>query len=348
MNPKLRELRLAILITSGFWRVVKIFGPSSDVRTNIDGCMLCSALSNLIVAESTFDHCSQLIFSSPVSVSNHAATVSAYLTDHRNEPDPLNRAKLSFRFSTYLLSLCWPKMHSRIMSWPFIGFIYNIWQLGRGPKVLQDARDQYNWLEHEPGPGDRTLAMHLALPNVDCVLEEIALAGGSSTNLLDTLRTVPADSPQKFTITFYTKETFMDFHHLLLGCLILYAKTLRTLKRLYSRMRAETVIKSKTKLACDPKEGTREHKIIACFDALKNYNQLLVLLMSSHSFVTHLRIMASTTFLLPSVGSRVFHDMYVSILLDHDSEKVDRDEPTEDDHNPPTEENHDEFKVGKA
>jgi hypothetical protein len=239
------------------------------------------------------------------------------------------------------------------MSWPFIGFIYNIRQLGLGACVLQDARDQYDWLKHEPGLGDRTLAMHLALPNVDPVLDEIALAtGGSIKNLLATLRTAPANSPHKFTITFYTKETFMDFHHLLLGCLILYAKTLRALRRLYSRRRAEMDIKLKKKLACDPKEGTREDRIIACFDALENYNRLLVLLISSHSFVTHLRIMASTAALLPSIQSRSLHDVYMSILLDDvaggDSEKVDSDEPTEDNHDECTEENCDEFKVGKA
>ena len=146
--------------------------------------MFCSELS---ISHSSCSHCSQLISSSPISLLNHATTMFTYLTDYRNEPDNLEWSNLSTRFSTYLFSLCWQKMESRIMSWLFIGFIYNIWDLGQD-HMLQDARDRYDWLKHEPGPGDRSLAMHLALREVGPILDEVVVAGGGSIDkLLTTL-----------------------------------------------------------------------------------------------------------------------------------------------------------------
>ena len=70
----------------------------------------------------------------------------------------------------------------------------------------------------------------------------------------------------------------------------------------------------KRKLTHDPKEGTLEDRIIISFDALENYNRL-VLLISSHSFITHLNIMASTSILLPSHLSWVYHARYKSLLI---------------------------------
>jgi hypothetical protein len=57
---------------------------------------------------------------------------------------------------------------------------------------------------------------------------------------------------------------------------------------------------SPTLLETDPERSTKNAKIVACFDKLEPLNQLLLLIMSSHSFVTHLGIMAQTRALLPS------------------------------------------------
>ena len=209
-------------------------------------------------------------------------------------------------------------MHSRITSWPFIGFIYNIRGLGQdiGLVPLQQARDQYDWSNHKPGSGDRSLAGYLAPLHVDPILQEVARAAdGSIDELLAALRTVPPDSSQGFTISFYMKETFMCFHSLLLGCLILYAKTLRSLRKLLSRKRAPMDINVKEKIVCDPKEDTSEDAIIMCFDSLESYNRLLLLIVSSHSFVVHLKIMATTGILLPSIKSHKVYNAYMSIIM---------------------------------
>lgn len=118
---------------------------------------------------------------------DHAATLCAYLTDYRNEADITKQSILSTHFSTYLLSVCWPKMHDCIMSWLFIGLIHNIQQLqheGYLP-VLEAVRDKYDWQNHKPGLGDRTLAGYLSVSGLDPVLEEILqVAKGSVSKLI--------------------------------------------------------------------------------------------------------------------------------------------------------------------
>jgi hypothetical protein len=126
------------------------------------------------------------MISLPVSLLDHVATLCAYLSDYRNELDSQKQSKLSTRFSTYLLSLCWPKMHSRITSWPFVGLIHNICDLTWGIRLvsLQKARDQHDWLNHRPGLGDKSLAGYLAPLHVDPILQEISQAADGSIEKL--------------------------------------------------------------------------------------------------------------------------------------------------------------------
>ena len=112
-----------------------------------------------------------------------------------------------------------------------------------------------------------------------------------------------------FTLKFYTKETFMDFHHLLLGCLVLYANCLHRLRNLIAKQRTEQTTKTKTLLLNIP-TGTRDIRIITCFDLLESYNRVLLLIMSSHAFATHLGIMAETSRLLPSFKHIKIYDRF--------------------------------------
>jgi hypothetical protein len=113
-----------------------------------------------------------------------------------------------------LLSVCWPKMHDCIMSWPFIGLIYNIWELnskGVSQKILEETRDKYNWQNHRPSSGDRSLAGYLSVPKIDGLLAEILqVAKGPVNKLIAAMRMVPANSSQglQFMVGFYMKETF--------------------------------------------------------------------------------------------------------------------------------------------
>ena len=257
---------------------------------------------------------------------DHGTTLCAYLTGYRNEADITKRSRLSARFSTYLISVCWPKMHDRIMSWPFMSLIHNIRVLrGDSREMLEEMRDKYDWQNHVPGPGDRSLAGYLSVPKLDPVLEEISqVARGPVGKLIAAVRTVPANSSQglQFSVGFYTKETFMDFHNLLLGCLMLYAQTLRVLRNQLLRKKS----KAPKKITSDPDINTFEGKIILLFDRLENYNRLLLLIMSSHSFSVHLNIMVDTQTLAPTAASKKFHSLYVRKLMSDSNVTVDGEE----------------------
>src|ERR1700733_15342097 len=98
----------------------------------------------------------------------------------------------SNRFSIYLLSLCWPKMHSRIMSWPFIGFIRNIRHMDH--EVLAVEASAFNWLNYTSGPGDGSLAGFLAPSGIDHLVHMVEEAAGSSVQrLVYALRMVAED-----------------------------------------------------------------------------------------------------------------------------------------------------------
>ena len=238
---------------------------------------------------------------------DHGATVCAYLNAYRTEPDPVKRTDYSRIFSSYLLSLCWPKMHDRVMSWPFIGLIYNIRNMDT--ELLESARDEFDWSNYNPGPGDRSLVVFLASPNADRLINMVAEAsGGPIMQLVQVLRSKAQDS-EGFTTRFYTKETFMDFHRLFLGCFILYAKTLRSLKTLKRNSQPRVILET------DPERNTKNAKIVACFDKLEPLNRLLLLIMSSHSFVTHLGIMAQTGALLPSFQRIGLYNKFKSVVI---------------------------------
>lgn len=120
-------------------------------------------------------------------------------------------------------------------------------------------------------------------------------------------------SPE-YRVEFYTKETFMDFHRLLLGCLTLYATTLRKIKQRISKLRRKGKSTS-TILHTDPEPKSMEDEIVYLFICLESYNRLLLLIMSSHSYATHLRLLASTQVLLPSIKDVGHYNTFKSNLL---------------------------------
>jgi hypothetical protein len=116
-----------------------------------------------------------------------------------------------------------------------------------------------------PGSGDRSLAGYLSVPKIDCVLEEISdVAGGSVSDLVAVVQMVPENSLQglQFTVSFYMKKTFMDFHYLLLSCLMLYAQTLCALRNLLLQKTSKAV----KKITSEPDKKTFEGRVILLFD----------------------------------------------------------------------------------
>ena len=227
------------------------------------------------------------------------------------------------------------------MSWPFIGLIYNIRTIPS--ELLESARGKFDWSNYNPGPGDRSLAVFLASPSADRLINMVAEAsGGPIIQLVQVLRSKAKDSDPTwdrlagFTTRFYMKETFMDFHRLLLGCFILYAKTLRSLKTLMRNAWRREILKA------DPERSTKNARIVACFDKLEPLNRLLLLIMSTYSFITHLGIIAQTGALLPSfqcIG--LYNNFRLVVIFGNDEEgndvesNVNEDVDGEDDRQSP-------------
>ena len=93
-------------------------------------------------------------------------------------------------------------------------------------------------------------------------------------------------------------------------------------------------INVKEKIVCDLKEDTSEDTIIMCFDSLESYNRLLLLIVSSHSFVVHLKIMATTGILLPSIKSHKVYNAYMSIIMASKDHVVDGNSVADEEDNP--------------
>jgi len=216
-------------------------------------------------------------------------------------------------------------MHQRITSWPAIGLIYNFAQCS--DEMLQEFGNIFSQENFSYGSGDRTLAGFLALERADPVFANIAgvFKGnverdvGHLNALISAARAVPKDSINKCNVQFYTKKTVVGFHHLLVGCFILYARTLAKLngQRVFRRKRPDEKPNEKVILGSLPADGTRQRKIVGLFIDLEQYTRLLLFILSSKTFSTHLGIVAGILKddLLPSRRNQLSYDSYKAAYI---------------------------------
>ena len=128
-------------------------------------------------------------------------------------------------FFSYLLSICWKKMHSRISSWPAVGFIYGIHKnLEDGVVTMAVRKFPWSSLPSERGPDDRTLACALhsakfAIPDVVGYLPE---QYRSLTKLMSTVESAVECKDYRI----YDQSTALEFHCLLLGTFLGWAHSL--------------------------------------------------------------------------------------------------------------------------
>jgi len=66
-----------------------------------------------------------------ITLSDHIATLRAYLNDYRMTENDEDRARMSSQFSDYITAACWEKMYHRMTHWATLGFI----------KILADMSD---------------------------------------------------------------------------------------------------------------------------------------------------------------------------------------------------------------
>ena len=155
------------------------------------------------------------IIRGPSSLSDHAATVCAYLIDYKR--NPTCRTKYSRNFTGYLLTSCWKKMLRRITSWQAMGFIYTL----SLKDCLAMVRD-WTGFPTEPGPGDRTLITLLRgfdLVSIRTLLgqhltDSIAPGGSKESSLANIWSICQSGSPSTL---LFSRETALDFHDLVLA-----------------------------------------------------------------------------------------------------------------------------------
>jgi len=166
-----------------------------------------------------------------ITLDLHIKTVVGYLNGYRNA-SPEEQEKYARCFSSYLLVFCWRKMHSRIVSWPAVGIIQGLDSILTNNSVMQ-AIDDFAWdsLSNKRGRGDRTLAKVLAaaaatgtvIPDIIKLLPD---NHQSIAKLLEVVNCAVMDEHYHI----YNKDTALDFHRLLVGTLIGWARSLENLK----------------------------------------------------------------------------------------------------------------------
>jgi hypothetical protein len=165
----------------------------------------------------------------PRPLKDHVATVAAYLNDYK-----LGRADLgeeSIKFTSYLISTCWPKMVKRIESWQAMGFIYLLKNIST--KQLETFGWNWDGFQVEgPRHGDKTLRSFL-LQLKPQLKRNLFLASDRDKNDI-VLNYTEDDFPVMFRSfssgLLFSKENIAEFHRLTLAAFEGFAFTFIRLK----------------------------------------------------------------------------------------------------------------------
>src|SRR5271168_82679 len=165
-----------------------------------------------------------------ISFGTHVATVRDYLNWYR-VANSKERQNGSTMFAEYLVSACWRKMERRIGHWASVGLMQQLHailprQLSSSPIHDQSFRNATR--------SDFRLSVYLqALGKADNLKKILAchqsffnLTGSNKKQLLPYLQLQSKADPHNL----YNKDTFLEFHHLLVASLIYYAISLRELR----------------------------------------------------------------------------------------------------------------------
>jgi hypothetical protein len=155
----------------------------------------------------------------PRPLRDHVATVAAFLNDYRIEIDSEKQRLKSVKFTSYLLTTCWPKMVRRIQSWQAMGFIFLLSNLA--VSNIQMEGQQWNGFPLTVGKGDRTLGAFLnALNNLnktsikDVILDHCPNTELSDFSLIFNIVKVAGTGSSESLAPIFSKETILQFHYL--------------------------------------------------------------------------------------------------------------------------------------
>jgi hypothetical protein len=166
----------------------------------------------------------------PRPLRDHVATVAAYLNDYKipGRPNP-ELGEESIKFTSYLISTCWPKMVRRIESWQAMGFIYLL------KTISTEQLETFGWSwDGFQGPrhGDKTLRSFL-LRLKPQLKRNLFLASDRDKNdrvLNYTEDDFPVMFRSQSSGLLFSKENIAEFHRLTLAAFEGFAFTFIRLK----------------------------------------------------------------------------------------------------------------------
>lgn len=155
----------------------------------------------------------------PRPLKDHIATVAAYLNDYKLPGRTVRElGKDSIKFTSYLISTCWPKMVRRIESWQAMGFIYLLKIISA--KQLETFGWNWDGFQVEgPRHGDKTLKSFLL--NLKPQLKRNLLLASDRNKNDIVLKYTEDDFPVMFESDssglLFSKENIAEFHRLTLA-----------------------------------------------------------------------------------------------------------------------------------
>lgn len=224
-------------------------------------------------------------FMGPRPLRDHVATVSAYLNDCKSQTDPDIQRLNSTKFTSYLISTCWPKITRRILSWQAMGFMF----------LTQSFLDEalsirgLDWPDFPTtiGPGDQTLIVFLKA--LDDNLKQNLIfdhcTGSTASHFPLIFNNVSSSSP---TPTF-SRETLQEFHKLTIAAFSGFASTFIQLKEKSDKMTPSERIplvesdgmdltERQTEVLMLLKRGTTHYRFLLyliCSSSFKNYFDMI-------------------------------------------------------------------------
>lgn len=161
----------------------------------------------------------------PNSLSDHVATLSAYLNDYKKTTDPKIQDDYSRKLNCYLLSACWKKIFKRISSWRATGFIRFLAYIQ--VDELRTQGEQWGQFPSHTQPGDKTLIsllMH-SQPDQPLFKEMQSLLNASR------LKSSAESSPPPF-----SEDTILEFHALAIAIFTGFARAFKEIQFEFSKL----------------------------------------------------------------------------------------------------------------
>jgi hypothetical protein len=234
-------------------------------------------------------------------------TVSTFLTEYRADKSKA-QAQLSHQFTCYLLLVCQPRLHRRCTSWPALGLMHRLAQAAMNDRFGAAIHSH----KYREGPGDRALADYLAAETfqkevLPVLADVVSSVLGWDVSFSSLIRAVNECSPGiKSNPHFYGLETVLEFHWLLLACLVGMASTHKQLGKLLE-------LKANKRVVLSTNHDDQLTKcIVNAFEVLLTHTRLFIYLISLSSFKTHVEILNKflPESLIPSRGEKAIYEWW--------------------------------------